>query len=90
MTKINVHTNAPKIISPAALLPQPSPDLRYLFNLILDYFSGETQYDRVVIGDCVIIGNIREGKMAPQVGFEPTTLRLTAECSTVELLRSTA
>src|SRR5580658_8644420 len=26
--------------------------------------------------------------MAPQVGFEPTTLRLTAECSTVELLRS--
>src|SRR3954447_14072097 len=27
-------------------------------------------------------------KLAPQVGFEPTTLRLTAECSTVELLRS--
>ena len=27
--------------------------------------------------------------MAPQVGFEPTTLRLTAECSTVELLRNT-
>ena len=27
-------------------------------------------------------------KMAPQVGFEPTTLRLTAGCSTVELLRS--
>jgi hypothetical protein len=26
--------------------------------------------------------------MAPQVGFEPTTLRLTAECSTIELLRS--
>ncbi len=26
--------------------------------------------------------------MAPQVGFEPTTLRLTAECSAVELLRS--
>jgi hypothetical protein len=26
--------------------------------------------------------------LAPQVGFEPTTLRLTAECSTVELLRS--
>src|ERR1019366_10053107 len=31
----------------------------------------------------------KEGlKLAPQVGFEPTTLRLTAECSTVELLRS--
>src|SRR4051812_36128456 len=26
--------------------------------------------------------------LAPQVGFEPTTLRLTAECSAVELLRS--
>ncbi len=26
--------------------------------------------------------------MAPQVGFEPTTLRLTAECSAIELLRS--
>ena len=26
--------------------------------------------------------------MAPQVGFEPTTCRLTAECSTAELLRN--
>src|SRR5512139_3275412 len=26
--------------------------------------------------------------MAPQVGFEPTTLRLTAGCSTAELLRN--
>ena len=26
-------------------------------------------------------------RLAPQVGFEPTTLRLTAECSTAELLR---
>ncbi len=26
--------------------------------------------------------------MAPRVGFEPTTLRLTAECSTVELPRN--
>ena len=25
--------------------------------------------------------------MAPQVGFEPTTDRLTADCSTTELLR---
>src|SRR5690349_3053698 len=30
----------------------------------------------------------RRNSLAPQVGFEPTTLRLTAECSTVELLRS--
>ena len=27
-------------------------------------------------------------KLAPEVGLEPTTLRLTAECSTIELLRS--
>ena len=27
-----------------------------------------------------------EDTMAPQVGFEPTTYRLTAGCSTVELL----
>ena len=26
--------------------------------------------------------------LAPEVGFEPTTLRLTAGCSTVELLRN--
>ena len=26
--------------------------------------------------------------MAPQVGFEPTTRRLTADCSTTELLRN--
>src|SRR6202051_1854987 len=30
----------------------------------------------------------RELVLAPQVGLEPTTLRLTAECSTIELLRS--
>ncbi len=26
--------------------------------------------------------------VAPQVGLEPTTLRLTAECSAIELLRN--
>lgn len=31
-----------------------------------------------------------KSKMAPQVGFEPTTPRLTAGCSTVELLRKRA
>src|SRR6187431_1974195 len=30
----------------------------------------------------------KELSLAPQVGLEPTTLRLTAECSTIELLRS--
>jgi hypothetical protein len=28
--------------------------------------------------------------MAPEVGLEPTTLRLTAECSAIELLRIVA
>src|ERR1700678_4480954 len=27
-------------------------------------------------------------RLAPRVGFEPTTLRLTAECSTIELPRN--
>src|SRR5579875_658740 len=31
---------------------------------------------------------LRGKGLAPQVGLEPTTLRLTAECSTIELLRS--
>jgi hypothetical protein len=31
---------------------------------------------------------VRNLSLAPQVGLEPTTLRLTAECSTIELLRS--
>ena len=30
----------------------------------------------------------RSGLYAPQVGLEPTTLRLTAECSAIELLRN--
>jgi hypothetical protein len=33
---------------------------------------------------------VREDNLAPQVGLEPTTLRLTAECSAIELLRSVA
>ena len=28
--------------------------------------------------------------LAPRVGLEPTTLRLTAECSTIELSRNTS
>ena len=34
---------------------------------------------------CSVYRGIR---LAPQVGLEPTTLRLTAECSAIELLRS--
>ena len=32
--------------------------------------------------------NRLQGFLAPQVGLEPTTLRLTAECSAIELLRN--
>lgn len=32
---------------------------------------------------------LKAQKVAPQVGFEPTTYRLTAGCSTLELLRNT-
>src|ERR1700722_11694382 len=35
---------------------------------------------------CVCSEELKE--MAPQVGLEPTTLRLTAGCSAIELLRS--
>ncbi len=42
--------------------------------------------------NCARIGNLKRRKslkrLAPQVGLEPTTLRLTAECSAIELLRS--
>jgi hypothetical protein len=32
--------------------------------------------------------NYCDKNLAPQVGLEPTTLRLTAGCSAIELLRS--
>ena len=32
--------------------------------------------------------HIATGLQAPRVGLEPTTTRLTAECSTIELLRN--
>src|SRR5579859_8224520 len=40
----------------------------------------------------IVLGNARKSRkrMAPQVGLEPTTLRLTAGCSAIELLRSVA
>src|SRR5438270_9044481 len=42
-----------------------------------------------VLGSCAI-GLKSQKRMAPQVGLEPTTLRLTAGCSAIELLRSVA
>src|SRR5262249_38050300 len=35
-----------------------------------------------------VLASLGDKSLAPQVGLEPTTLRLTAECSTIELLRS--
>ena len=40
--------------------------------------------------DMVTYGAHAGKRMAPQVGLEPTTLRLTAGCSAIELLRSVA
>ena len=42
------------------------------------------------IGDSTGPWEVAQKKMAPQVGLEPTTLRLTAGCSAIELLRSVA
>ncbi len=39
-----------------------------------------------VKGRC--LNRLTNGPLAPQVGFEPTTYRLTAGCSTTELLRN--
>ena len=47
---------------------------------------GKVAVSRVSL-DCLIGWKLLK-RLAPQVGFEPTTLRLTAECSTIELLRS--
>jgi hypothetical protein len=38
--------------------------------------------------ECREILGIPIHNLAPQVGLEPTTLRLTAECSAIELLRN--
>jgi len=45
--------------------------------------SPTSQPSELRTGVCKSLNNL-----APQVGFEPTTLRLTAECSAIELLRS--
>ena len=37
----------------------------------------------------LILGTYFTAPLTPRVGFEPTTLRLTAECSTTELSRNT-
>ncbi len=41
-------------------------------------------FTRPASGAVVVLERL--GKMAPKVGLEPTTDRLTADCSTIELL----
>ena len=48
-------------------------------NFAVMHISGVTHYRR---------DSMPEKNLAPQVGLEPTTLRLTAECSAIELLRN--
>ena len=43
---------------------------------------------RLVAKVTVFLIFLKSKKMAPQVGLKPTTVRLTAECSTTELLRN--
>src|ERR1700674_3088627 len=40
---------------------------------------------RVVVVTCCVSDSVSRGRMAPRARFELATLRLTAECSTVEL-----
>ncbi len=62
---------------------EPKHMSRFFINIAYNY----TKFNGIIalIRTLQMISKIIE--MAPQVGFEPTTYRLTAECSTVELLR---
>ena len=51
-----------------------------LFRLVV-HKSSKTKKQRIVEIPCFSV-------LAPQVGLEPTTTRLTAECSAIELLRN--
>ena len=55
-------------------------------------FTGIHEPDRSALRGFVLTIETRQfaPKKAPEVGLEPTTLRLTAECSTIELLRNNA
>ena len=53
-----------------------------------NFFRGVPTFDDRLIGTGLIDELLFQGARAPQVGLEPTTLRLTAGCSTIELLRS--
>ena len=74
------------------------PPIIFTYNSTPMFSQGVRQ--TVLLGDCVTtsktflllaIGeSMNKLNLAPRVGLEPTTLRLTAECSTIELSRNNA
>src|ERR1700739_3658028 len=68
------------------------PDLvKPIFSLNSAYLKlrtslGNTESQRIQEKTRRNIGSKGRKKLAPEVGFEPTTSRLTAGCSTIELL----
>ncbi len=71
-------------------------DIRTTMNLYGDAASSDMREADAKIVQLALQTNVANGgegsqtteRMAPQVGLEPTTLRLTAGCSAIELLRS--
>ncbi len=70
-------------------------DIRTTMNIYGDAASADMREAHGKIVQLAREGNQTAGegsypteRMAPQVGLEPTTLRLTAGCSAIELLRS--
>lgn len=47
-----------------------------------------TDWNVIESGEALAFGGEPKCVMAPEVGLEPTTLALTAPCSTIELLRN--
>ena len=58
----------------------------YEFKMFYIYFSSLIIFDIFLIN--ILNQYLFSKKMAPKVGLEPTTNRLTAGCSTTELLRN--
>ena len=61
---------------------RPCRMTKYILYSLYEISSTESRYNKKSI-EC-----INALSCAPQVGLEPTTLRLTAECSAIELLRN--
>ena len=83
--KQNVHRFAIEVMRPAAAALDRMSDPR-------DVAAPDSQLRQVLRAAWGLgyhAAGILRRRLAPQVGFEPTTLRLTAGCSTIELLRNT-